>query len=52
MMLHRHFAAEKPETITTAEDVSEKPEEVVSEIFPPVEAEKPKRGRPPKKAEE
>lgn len=45
MMLHRHFEGEKPsDGMTTLADLnSEKGREFVSEIFPPVEEEKPKR---------
>ena len=53
MMLHSHFETEKPKNMTTLADLNEsgKPEEFVSEIFPPNEEAKPKRGRPRKNKE-
>ena len=53
MMLHRHFERENGENMTTLKDVSrnDEGEDFVSEIFPPAEGEKPRRGRK-KKTEE
>lgn len=51
MMLHRHFEREKLNNMTTLADVSpkEEREDFVSEVFPPVQEEAPKRRGRPKK---
>ena len=47
MMLHRHFENEKSNNMTTLADTRkiEEGEDFVSEVFPPEEEAKPKRGR-------
>ena len=47
MMLHRHFESDKSKNMTTFSDVREinEGEDFVSEVFPPEEEAKPKRGR-------
>ena len=51
MMLHRHFEQDDPANMTTTAVLNGEGEDYVSEIFPPAEEEKPKRGRK-KKTEE
>lgn len=53
MMLHRHFEGMRNDNMTKLADVSPKQEgeDFVSEVFPPADEEKPKRGRK-KKTEE
>lgn len=53
MMLHRHFQEEENrEGMTTLADLTKKDEAFVSEVFPPEEEKKPKRGRPKKTTDE